>query len=230
MKRVVTLFGLGLLLLWMFGCSGTGGLKKNVEEGQYYSEDEYAKLSNSQKEAYCEALAKELALVKQGSSERETELTTTQAEMEKLRSELTPLEDNLLKIESDIRTMERSLQELEALPKTWTIKPGECLWTIAGYKDVYSDPVKWPRIYRANLGTAIIDPDYIFPDTVLVIPRDWPHEHRVLADECLWSIAGYWEVYNSPWEWPKLYEANKDQIKDPDVIVPEQVLAIPRSN
>jgi septal ring factor EnvC (AmiA/AmiB activator) len=131
MKKVVTLFSLVLLLVWLSGCSGQKGLKVDVSEGQYYSEVEYEGLSNSQKEAYCEALAKELALVNQGSAERENELKTTQAEIEKLRSEIGPLEENLLQIDSDLRTLENQLQELESLPKTWVIKPGECLWTIA---------------------------------------------------------------------------------------------------
>lgn len=227
MKKVVTLFSLALLLVWMAGCSGQKGLKVDVSEGEYYSEVEYEELSNSQKEAYCDALAKELALVNQGSAERESDLNANKTEIERLRSEIGPLEENLLQIDSDIRTLENRLNELESLPKTWVIKPGECLWTIAGHEDIYSDPVKWPRLYRANLG-PVEDPDYIYPDTVLVIPREWPNQHRVIADECLWVIAGYWEVYDSPWEWPKLFEANRDQIKDPDVIEIEQVLAIPR--
>lgn len=227
MKRVVTLFSLGLLLVWMAGCSGQKGLKVDVTEGEYYSELEYEELSNKQKEMYCDALAKELALVNQGSSDLQTELTTTEAEIERLRDEIGPLEESLLKIDSDIRTLENRVQELEDLPKTWVIKPGETLWTIAGYEEVYADPVKWPRLYRANLG-PVLDPDYIYPDTVLVIPREWPHMHRVMADECLWAIAGYWEIYDNPWDWPKIFEANQDQIKDPDIIEIEQVLTIPR--
>jgi len=102
MKRILTLFGLGILLLWSFGCSQSEGLRVNISEGEYYSEDEYAKLSDRQKEAYCEALAKELALLKKGSSDRETDLKTTNEQIKKLKSELEPLENNLLKIESDI--------------------------------------------------------------------------------------------------------------------------------
>jgi nucleoid-associated protein YgaU len=52
--------------------------------------------------------------------------------------------------------------------------------------------------------------------------------HVVKKDECLWWIAQYREVYNDPWQWPRIYEANRDQIEDPDVIYPGQVLSIPR--
>lgn len=46
--------------------------------------------------------------------------------------------------------------------------------------------------------------------------------------DCLWRIAEYSEIYNDPFQWPKIYSANKDQIKDPDLIYPGQVFQIPR--
>ena len=38
---------------------------------------------------------------------------------------------------------------------------------------VYNDIDKWWKIFEANMH-IIEDPYYIFPDTVLSIPRDWP--------------------------------------------------------
>ena len=52
--------------------------------------------------------------------------------------------------------------------------------------------------------------------------------HVVKKDECLWWIAEYVEVYNDPWQWSRIYEANRDQLEDPDLIYPGQVLKIPR--
>jgi nucleoid-associated protein YgaU len=46
--------------------------------------------------------------------------------------------------------------------------------------------------------------------------------------ECLWRIAGKKEIYNNPREWRKIYEANKDQIKNPNLIYPGQNLKIPK--
>ena len=48
--------------------------------------------------------------------------------------------------------------------------------------------------------------------------------------DCLWRIAEYPFVYNNPYKWPVLYEANKATFKDPsnpDLIFPGQVLKIP---
>ena len=44
---------------------------------------------------------------------------------------------------------------------------------------------------------------------------------------CLWNIAGSGEIYNDPFMWPKIWQANTDQIRNPDLIYPGQVLNIP---
>jgi len=53
--------------------------------------------------------------------------------------------------------------------------------------------------------------------------------HVVKKGECLWWIAEYSDIYNDPFMWPMIYSANKDQIKDPDLIYPDQEFRIPRS-
>ena len=45
--------------------------------------------------------------------------------------------------------------------------------------------------------------------------------------DCLWRIAGYDYIYNDPFKWTILYEANKKTIKNPDLIYPKQKLIIP---
>ncbi len=44
--------------------------------------------------------------------------------------------------------------------------------------------------------------------------------------ESLWRISGKKEIYNNPRKWPKIYDANKDQIKNPNLIYPGQKLKI----
>ncbi len=48
--------------------------------------------------------------------------------------------------------------------------------------------------------------------------------------DCLWRIAEYKFIYGNPLKWPIIYKANKDQIKDPDLIYPGQVFKIPELN
>jgi nucleoid-associated protein YgaU len=45
----------------------------------------------------------------------------------------------------------------------------DCLWRIAEYKDIYGDPLLWPKIWRRNR-KMIQNPDLIYPGWQLVIP------------------------------------------------------------
>ncbi len=48
--------------------------------------------------------------------------------------------------------------------------------------------------------------------------------------DSFWRIAGYEFVYGNPWEWRRLYEANRDRIpqpENPDLILPGMEMTIP---
>ena len=109
----------------------------------------------------------------------------------------------------------------------YTVVRGDYLVKIAGYEHIYNDPAKWGIIYRANRD-QIKDPDLIYPGQVFKIPRGLRSSWKVYKGECLWTISSYPEIYNDPFQWPKIYRANTDQIKDPDLIYPNQILRIPR--
>ena len=213
--------------VFITGCSRTTGRSVDVSAGEYYSQEEWEELSRKEKENYSAALSAELSALQGDVDAKQEELETTRKQIESLRNQIGPIERELLRIDSDIRSLTSQIAELEALPKEWNIQSGECLWIISGYDDIYSDPVKWPRIFRANMD-KIEDPEWIYPDTVLVIPREWPRQHRVQLEESLSLISSYWEVYGNPMEWTRIYEANKNQIRDPDRIEIDQVLIIPR--
>jgi len=44
----------------------------------------------------------------------------------------------------------------------------------------------------------------------------------------LWGISAKRAVYGDPYQWPLLYKRNRDEIYDPDLIYPGQVLHIER--
>jgi hypothetical protein len=45
--------------------------------------------------------------------------------------------------------------------------------------------------------------------------------------DCLWNIAKKPKIYDNPFLWPKIWQGNRDQIKNPDVIHKGQKLKIP---
>ena len=55
-----------------------------------------------------------------------------------------------------------------------------------------------------------------------------PTNHVVIKGETLWWIAEYKQIYDDPFQWPVIYRANRDRIRDPDLIYPDQNFVIPR--
>lgn len=45
--------------------------------------------------------------------------------------------------------------------------------------------------------------------------------------DCLWNIAKKPKIYDNAFLWPKIWQGNRDQIKNPDIIHPGQKLKIP---
>ncbi|MBI5731069.1 MAG: LysM peptidoglycan-binding domain-containing protein [Ignavibacteriales bacterium] len=51
--------------------------------------------------------------------------------------------------------------------------------------------------------------------------------YTVVKGDHLWGIAKKKEHYANPFAWPIIYKANRDQIKNPDLIFPKQNFKIP---
>ncbi|MCW8824990.1 MAG: LysM peptidoglycan-binding domain-containing protein [Gammaproteobacteria bacterium] len=52
--------------------------------------------------------------------------------------------------------------------------------------------------------------------------------YMVERGDNLWSISGKEAIYGNPYQWPLIYKANREQIKDADLIHPGQDLSIVR--
>lgn len=72
--------------------------------------------------------------------------------------------------EKEMMAEERVVVTEEGKTK-YTVVRGDNLWDIASYRVIYGNPYQWPLIYKANTG-EIEDADLIYPDQVLIIPRD----------------------------------------------------------
>jgi len=83
------------------------------------------------------------------------------------------------RLEKERREAERRAEEARRLaeerrlrekPPEYSIERGNSLWSIAGMEKIYGDPLLWPLLYEAN-GKLIKDPDLIFPNNRLTVPR-----------------------------------------------------------
>jgi len=111
----------------------------------------------------------------------------------------------------------------------YTVVQGDTYPRISGYDYIYNDSSKWGIIFRANRDLNRTAND-LRAGQVIKIPRGLPTSWKVYSGEYLWKISQYPEVYGTGYKWPIIYRANRDQIKDPDLIYPNQVFTIPRDN
>jgi LysM repeat protein len=50
--------------------------------------------------------------------------------------------------------------------------------------------------------------------------------YTVALNDTLWGIAGKSDIYSDNFQWPLIFKANRDTIKDPDLIYPNQDFVI----
>jgi nucleoid-associated protein YgaU len=226
-RTILSLIVIPLALVLLAGCSRHTPREIDISKGEYYEDEEYQKLSKKEREAYCVELAAELDALQKRSEESEAQLERNKEEIQTLTRDLRDAEREYSRLNNSVDELTMQLQELATLPKEWLLQYGECLWIVAGYEEIYGDPLKWTRLWRGNV-QMIEDPDWVLAGWTIQVPREWPTKHLVRQDEWLAKIAGYWEVYDNYRQWPILFEANKDRVADPDLIFPEQELVIPR--
>lgn len=229
MLRALSLLALGLLTLGVTACGGGVARDADVSNGDYYSAEEFEKLSDEQREAYCAGLDAELARLEGAATDAQSQTDTARSQLRSVQSQVQDLERQTSASQSEIDALNEEISYYENLPTTYVVRDGDFLQKISGYEDIYADPTKWTRIYFANRDMLLEQgPNWIYPGWELAIPRDWPSQWTVRQDEYLGRIAGYWEIYDDATQWTRIYEANRDQIRDPDIIWPGWQLDIPR--
>lgn len=169
--------------------------------------------------------------------EAQAELLRINAELEQVNASIAALEEEVAQLRTSVSKAEGVYagltEKVESMRETWkrcqwgryTVIEGDWLSKIASMRSVYRDGSKWPWIYEANK-EKINDPNLIFPGWVLLIPT--LDQYTVGSGDYLSLIASYLSIYSDAKRWPEIYEANKDKIKDPDLIYPKQEFVIPR--
>ena len=185
---VLLLIVIPMVLMLGAGCSRHKARPIEISQGEYYEDEEYQKLSKKDRETYCIALAEGLEDLKVRSEEAETELVENKEDIKNLTKELRDAERQYSTLSTQITELTRQKEELEALPKSWVLQYGECLWIVAGYEEIYGDPLKWPRLWRGNK-ILVEDPDWVLAGWELKVPRTWPSGWPRLPDTGKYTIT-----------------------------------------
>jgi len=88
-----------------------------------------------------------------------------------------------------------------------------------------------PEVVVVEEQKVIVEEEKPVADPMQVYKAEYdalPVSHTVTKGECLWWIAEYKHIYNDPFMWPLIYKANRDKIKNPDLIYAGQQFEVPR--
>lgn len=102
--------------------------------------------------------------------------------------------------------------------KEYTVVKGDCLWKIAGKKDIYGNPRLWPKIWDANKNgivrgtpSTIPNPNKIYPGQVLCIPSMTDAERQMMLNQSKGMMKSR-KKYKGDWNFD--HKKQKDTKKD----------------
>lgn len=146
--------------------------------GDYYTDKEFRKLNEEQREDYCNELALQDSMYLEEIQEGNASLAEAGARREPLRREVDSLLAEADRREQNVRTQlaghggppPQGGDAPNESPNRWNVRHGDSLWRISSQDQIYGDGAQWRRIYDSNRG-RIQNPDLIFPGQELSIPR-----------------------------------------------------------
>jgi nucleoid-associated protein YgaU len=171
----ICLAGLALLAV-AAGCGKPVLRVADASLGDYYTPQEYRKLSDEQRQEYCRELAEQRDLFRE-------QIEGAEEALDGLRATTGPLQAEVDSLAARADELERRLAEAHAAEPDrpapapaasrgdrYVVRAGESLWTISAKSEVYGEAARWSRLYRANRD-RIHDPDRIYPGQEIQIPR-----------------------------------------------------------
>lgn len=220
MKKLIGTFALAGLLFSAASVSAADGDRMTYE--QYTADLAKYQQCETDNKAQAEALQAEIDGLKQESSQVQAEIDQTwdeiyracdtneagadayMSEIDALRDQLMQLNDmtaeQLVENQDAVEAAEMQLNELLANP----------LARISTNASALAELQRVLEAVKARMMRAA---------------RGW---YDVVRGDNLWKISGKEKVYSDPYQWTRLYSANQDKIANPDLIYPEQRLAVPR--
>ena len=173
--------------------------------------------------------------------EWEAEMSRLGARKDALQQEITTLNSDIENLKSmDIKSFEECTNELYALVGA-TKSDVDNFRNAVGELDGKIRRKEGPKADRQK------DLDALKSNKISALPEffngvhskmqnaldSWVEEpqeimYTVVKGDHLWGIAKKQEHYGNGFAWPVIYKANRDQIKNPDLIYPAQVFKVPK--
>ncbi|NQW28931.1 MAG: LysM peptidoglycan-binding domain-containing protein [Ignavibacteria bacterium] len=194
-------------------------------------------------ELTCEEADARIALYKEKTAALQIKLNGLKADITKSENDLATSVLNLKKCNDDIYAMIGATEaDINAFRQRLGVLEGKVREMQRLNDDQLADRQDEVRALEAELNQLRVMRVAALPefyDRIIALARDIKGLYREKKikgytvgtwaenKDCLWNIAGRSEIYGDPFQWPKIWQANTDQIKNPDIIQPGWVLTVP---
>jgi hypothetical protein len=180
---------------------------------------------------------------------QETEMTEEEwgAEMTRLRAEKESLTSEIATLRTDIENMNKTdIKSFEDCTNELYAMIGATKADIDNFRNAVSELDGKIRRKEGPKADRQKDLNALKMNKISALPEffnkvhtqmqaamdSWVEEptdisYTVVKGDHLWGIAGKPQHYGNSFAWPIIYKANRDQIKNPDLIYPNQTFKIP---
>jgi len=147
---------------------------------------------------YPESLIKAYKEALKENEELKAKLKKCQEELALLKANKAELERRYGALSSEVQELKNRIAEIEALQRRLAELQREAQGRLSGCEELLR---RWQSL---------------------------PKSYTVKKGDTLWGIASKDYIYGDPWQWPLIYKANRDKIRNPHLIYPKQNLKVPR--
>lgn len=174
--------------------------------------------------------------------EWQNEMTLLASQKESLQAELTSLETQITELtnmNNNIQSYDDCINNIYSMlgatregVDNYRLQLNTLTSTINNQQGPKADRQKELDAMKKNKISALPEFFDLVHDQLQTKLDEWKEKpqtvsYNVVKGDCLWNIAKKEKHYSNAFAWPIIYRANRDQIKDPDLIYPQQEFNIP---
>ncbi len=165
-------------------------------------------------------LAEKNRLLAQKQSDHERCIDELYALVGATRADVEAYEARLRRLENNINELLR-LSPMDLLARKSEVDEAEREYSALAGNKISLLPAFYDRVQRIGENIKVLR------DTLSRAEKTYTVGTWSKDRDCLWNIAKKPDIYGDAFRWPKIWQKNRDQIRNPDLIYPGQVLKIP---
>jgi nucleoid-associated protein YgaU len=136
------------------------------------------------------------------------------------RADIDAYDARLKRLEGKVSELLR-LSPMDLLARKAEVDEAEADYNSLAANKISLLPAFYDRVKRVGENIAVLR------DTLSKAEKTYTVGTWSKDRDCLWNIAKKPDIYGDAFKWPKIWQKNREQIKNPDIIHQGQVLKIP---